>query len=158
MRHHLQSVWLLILKKVDYALVLNISYANGYKEPRVTLQEVKEILDAEVIVGHDRLDLEIEKAGCADLMSDVLVFCTAGSLLLTGLTNSQIIYTADILDIAAIVIVRGKRLSPETIQLAEELQIPILTTKYILFETVGRLYSKGIVSCIEKVDETRDFS
>jgi predicted transcriptional regulator len=124
----------------------------------VTLREVKEILDAEVIVGHDRLGLEVKEAGCADLMSDVLVFCKAGSLLLTGLTNPQIVRTADVLDLAAIVIVRGKRLFPETIQLAEELQIPILTTKYILFESVGRLYAKGIVSCTEKVDETRDSS
>ena len=119
---------------------------------------MKEILDAEVLVGHDRLDMEVTEAGCADLMSDVLVFCKAGSLLLTGLTNPQVIRTADVLDIAAIIMVRGKRPFPETIQLAEELQIPILTTKYILFETVGRLYAKGIVSCIEKVDETRDFS
>jgi predicted transcriptional regulator len=119
---------------------------------------VKEILDAEVIVGHDRLGLEVKEAGCADLMSDVLVFCKAGSLLLTGLTNPQIVRTADVLDLAAIIVVRGKRLFPETIQLAEELQIPILTTKYILFESVGRLYAKGIASCIEKVDETRDSS
>ena len=124
----------------------------------MTLREVKEILDAEVIVGHDQLDLEVKKAGCADLMSDVLVFCKAGNLLLTGLTNPQVIRTAHILDIAAIVMVRGKRPFPETIQLAEELQIPILTTKYILFESVGRLYAKGIVSCMERVDETRDFS
>jgi len=124
----------------------------------VTLREVKEILDAEVVAGHDRLDLEVKKAGCADLMSDVLVFCKAGNLLLTGLTNPQVIRTAHILDIAAIVMVRGKRPFPETIQLAEELQIPILTTKYILFESVGRLYAKGIVSCMERVDETRDFS
>jgi predicted transcriptional regulator len=139
-------------------LALNILYSDAQKEQKVTLREVKEILDAEVIVGHDRLDLEVQKAGCADLMSDVLVFCKAGSLLLTGLTNPQVIYTADVLDIAAVVIVRGKRPFPETIQLAEELKIPILTTKYILFETVGRLYAKGIVGCIQKVDETLDFS
>jgi predicted transcriptional regulator len=124
----------------------------------VTLREVKEILDAEVIVGHDRLGLEISQAGCADLLSDVLVFCKTGSLLLTGLTNPQVIYTADVLDIAAIILVRGKRPFPETIELAEKFQIPILTTKYILFESVGRLYAKGIVSCMEKVDETRDSS
>ena len=124
----------------------------------MTLQEVKQILDAEVIVGHDRLGLEVKEAGCADMMSDVLFYCKAGSLLLTGLINPQVIRTADVLDIAAIIIVRGKRPHPETIQLAEELQIPILTTKYILFESVGRLYTKGIVSCIERVDETRDFS
>ena len=124
----------------------------------MTLQEVKEILEAEVIVGHDRLGVEVKEGGCADLMSDVLVYCKAGSLLLTGLNNPQIVRTADVLDLAAIVIVRGKHPVPETIQLAEELQIPILTTKYILFESVGRLYAKGMVGCIEKVDETRDSS
>ena len=124
----------------------------------MTLREVKEALDAEVIVGHDQLDLEVTKGGCSDMMSDVLVYCTSGSLLLTGLNNSQIVHTASIIDLAGIVMVRGKHPFPETIQLAEKLRIPILTTKYILFETVGRLYLKGIVGCIEKVGETRDFS
>lgn len=124
----------------------------------MTLREVKEILEAEVFVGHDQLDMEVKTAFGADLMSDVLAFAKAGSLLLTGLTNPQIVRTSDVLDIAAIIIVRGKLPLPETIQLAEELQIPILGTKYILFETAGRLYTKGIVGCVERVGEKRDFS
>ena len=116
------------------------------------LNEVKIILDAEVIVGEEHLDLEVKTAFGADLMSDVLAFAKAGSLLLTGLTNSQVIRTANILDIAAIILVRGKKPSAETINLAKELKIPLLTTKYILFETAGRLYAKGIVGCLEKVE------
>jgi predicted transcriptional regulator len=84
-------------------------------------------------------------------MSDVLAFATAGSLLITGLTNPQVVRTADVLDIAAIIMGRGKMPSHETFQLAEEVNIPILTTKYILFEIAGRLYEKGIRGCIEKV-------
>ena len=124
----------------------------------MTLQEVKEILDAEVFVGHDQLGKEVKTAFGADLMSDVLAFAKTGSILLTGLTNPQIVRTSNILDIAAIIIVRGKHPLPETIKLAEELKIPLLATKYILFETAGRLYKKGIVGCIETVDEKRDFS
>jgi len=116
------------------------------------LNDVKIILDAEVIVGEEHLDLEVKTAFGADLMSDVLAFAKAGSLLLTGLTNSQVIRTANILDIAAIILVRGKKPSTETINLAKELKIPLLTTKYILFETAGRLYAKGIVGCLEKVE------
>jgi predicted transcriptional regulator len=116
------------------------------------LNEVKIILDAEVIVGEEHLDLEVKTAFGADLMSDVLAFAKAGSILLTGLTNSQVIRTANILDIAAIILVRGKKPSAETINLAKELKIPLLTTKYILFETAGRLYAKGIVGCLEKVE------
>lgn len=118
----------------------------------MTLSEVKKILDADVIVGEEHLDLEVKTAFGADLMSDVLAFAKAGSILLTGLTNSQVIRTANILDIAAIILVRGKKPSAETINLAKELKIPLLTTKYILFETAGRLYAKGIVGCLEKVE------
>jgi predicted transcriptional regulator len=116
------------------------------------LSEIIEILDAEVIVGEEHLDLEVKTAFGADLMSDVLAFAKTGSLLLTGLTNSQVIRTANILDIAAIILVRGKKPATETIKLARELNIPLLTTKYILFETAGRLYAKGIVGCLEKVE------
>ncbi|OPY04199.1 MAG: DRTGG domain protein [Syntrophorhabdus sp. PtaB.Bin184] len=124
----------------------------------MNLQQVKDILDADVIVGNDQLEMEVKTAFGADLMSDVLAFAKPGSLLLTGLTNPQIIRTSDVLDIAAIILVRGKRPLPETIQLAEELRIPLLSTKYILFESVGRLYAQGIRGCIEKVGETRDLS
>lgn len=95
--------------------------------------------------------MDVKTAFVADLMSDVLAFATAGSLLITGLTNPQVVRTADVLDIAAIIMGRGKLPSQETFQLAEELNIPILTTKYILFEIAGRLYAKGIRGCIEKV-------
>jgi predicted transcriptional regulator len=119
------------------------------------LREVQKILDAEVLVGAEKLDMEILTAFGADLMSDVLAFAASGCLLLTGLTNPQVIRTADVLDIAAIVIVRGKKPSPETLHAAADKHIPILSTKYILFESAGRLYEKGIVGCVEKVGGSR---
>ena len=45
-----------------------------------------------------------------------------------------------------------------SIQLAEELQIPILSTKYILFEAAGKLYAEGIVGCVKQVGDKRDSS
>lgn len=116
------------------------------------LREVKEILDASVVVGEEKLDMEVYTAFGADLMSDVMAFAKAGSLLLTGLTNSQVVKTAGTRNIAAIILVRGKEPSTEAIEMAKELQIPILTTKYILFETAGILYNKGIVGCLKKVE------
>ncbi|MCD6570223.1 MAG: transcriptional regulator [Deltaproteobacteria bacterium] len=87
------------------------------------------------------------------MISDVLAFATPGCLLITGLINHQCIRTAYTLDIAAIIIVRGKRPSEQVVQLAGELKIPILATKYILFETCGRLYQNRIVGCIRKVEK-----
>jgi predicted transcriptional regulator len=122
------------------------------------LSEIKEILKAEVVVGEEKLDIEVKTAFGADLMSDVLAFAKAGSLLLTGLTNAQVVRTAHVLDIAAIILVRGKKPPAETVSMAKNLQIPILTTKYILFETAGRLYAKGIVGCLEKVEAASEQS
>lgn len=123
-----------------------------YEERILKLSEIKEILNADIIVGEEKLDIEVKTAFGADLMSDVLAFAKAGSLLLTGLTNAQVVRTAHVLDIAAIILVRGKKPPAETLAMAKNLQIPILTTKYILFETAGRLYAKGIVGCLEKVE------
>ena len=123
----------------------------------MTLSEVKEILDAKVFVGEEKLDMEVKTAFSADLMSDVLAFAKEDSLLLTGLTNPQVVRTADMLDIAAIILVRGKTPPEETVQLARELNIPLLSTRYILFETSGRLHARGIVGCIEKVDDNEGF-
>jgi predicted transcriptional regulator len=118
----------------------------------LTLKEVVKILNADVLVGQDQIAMEVKTAFGADLMSDVLAFAKSGSMLLTGLTNPQVVRTADILDIAAIIMVRGKKPPAETIQLAEDLKIPILSTKLILFETAGRLYENGIRGCIERVE------
>jgi len=117
----------------------------------VTLRDIIEILDAKVLVGKDRLNTPVKTAFSADLMSDVLAFAKSGSLIITGLTTLQVVRTASILDAVGLVIVRGKIPSRDTLDLAQELDIPILSTRYILFETSGRLYANGIVGCVEKI-------
>ncbi len=101
----------------------------------MTLAEVKKILNAEVIAGGDKMSMEIKAGFAADLMSDVLAFAKEGSILLTGLTNPLVVRTADTLDLRAIIFVRGKRPSPDAIKLAKERNIPLLATRYIMFES-----------------------
>lgn len=114
------------------------------------LSEIKDLLEAEVITGEEQLDMEVKSAFTADLMSDVLAFATPGSLLITGLANPQVLRTADVTDAAAVILGNGKRPSPEAVQLARMLNIPVLSTKFILFEVAGRLYARGIKGCIQK--------
>ncbi len=115
----------------------------------MNLGKVKEILKAEVISGSDKLQMEI-KMGCGcDLMSDVLAFVKSGSLLLTGLTNPQVIRTAEMADIKAICFVRGKKPDKETVELAKSKSIPLLSTTLPMFEACGRLYKEGLVGCSE---------
>jgi predicted transcriptional regulator len=114
------------------------------KKTKMTLKEVKELLQAEVINGEDRLDLEITFAGGSDLMSDVLAFGKPGILLLTGLSNSQSVRTANIIDAKAIVYVRGKKPDEMGIEIAKEKGIPLLSTKYMMYTACGLLFSHGL--------------
>ena len=118
----------------------------------MTLRDLERIVEARVIIGEELIDREIISAFAADLMSDVLAFGKGGCLLLTGLTNPQVVRTVEMIDITAILFVRGKVPLQETIELARAKGIPLLTTKYILFETCGRLYQAGLKGSIERVD------
>ncbi|MCD7951478.1 MAG: transcriptional regulator [Synergistaceae bacterium] len=116
----------------------------------MTLQELASLLDAKNISTSDDLNsIVVNNAYACDLMSDVLAFCTPGSLLLTGLTNVQIVRTAQMLDISAIVFVRGKVPLEETVQLAKDNGIPILLTRYSMFEACGVLYENGMKPSIQ---------
>ena len=111
------------------------------------LREVLELIEGNVISKDADLDQEIQMGCGADLMSDVLAFTHEGTLLMSGLTNPQVVRTAEMAGIKAIVFVRGKLPPPETISLAEEKGVPLLASKYTMFETCGRLYQAGLPSC-----------
>ncbi|MFZ2146144.1 MAG: DRTGG domain-containing protein [Sedimentisphaerales bacterium] len=113
------------------------------------LKDIKRILEAEVIVGDELLSEEVVMACGSDLMSDVLAFAKTGALLLTGLTNPQVVRTAEMADLRAICFVRGKRPGQDAIEIAESKNIPLLTTPLPMFESCGRLYRKGLPGCSE---------
>jgi predicted transcriptional regulator len=115
----------------------------------MTLDDVKSILEAEVIVGSNLLNQEVKMACGSDLMSDVLAFVKPESLLLTGLTNPQVVRTAEMADVAAICFVRGKIPDSVTIEMAESKNIPLLTTPIPMFESCGRLWKQGMPGCSE---------
>jgi predicted transcriptional regulator len=113
----------------------------------MTLREVLSIIEGKVISKDVDLDQEVQMGCGADLMSDVLAFTHEGSLLMSGLTNPQVVRTAEMAGIVAIVFVRGKLPPPETVALAAEKGIPLLASKYTMFETCGRLYRAELPSC-----------
>ncbi len=115
----------------------------------VTLEDVKKILEAEVIACGELLHREVKTACGSDLMSDVLAFVKSECLLLTGLTNPQVVRTAEMADLGSICFVRGKKPDEQTIKLAEAKNIPMLTTPLSMFEACGRLHRDGVASCFD---------
>ena len=114
----------------------------------MTFEEIAKLVDAKTLCGGEALSgLEIDRAYACDLMSDVLAFCSPGALLITGLTNIQIVRTAQMLDIPGVLFVRGKSPQQETIDLAREAGIPLVLSSQSMFQSCGVLYAAGLKAC-----------
>ena len=106
----------------------------------------------------EKVDVQREvKGGCgADLMSDVLASIQPEAVLLTGVCNPQVVRTAQMADVAAIVFVRGKMPAAEVIDLANQEKIPLISTPYGMFELCGRLYQAGLPSLETRISDCTD--
>ena len=78
------------------------------------------------------------------MMSDVLAYVKDQAVLLTGLVNSQVIRTAEMMDMRCIVFVRSKMPNEEMIRLAKESGIVLLATSKRMYEACGILYTNGL--------------
>lgn len=110
------------------------------------LKDIIEIVDGTVLNPDVDLNIKI-RGGCgADLMSDVLASSQPKAVLLTGLTNPQVVRTAQIAEFRAIIFVRGKQPQAETIAIATQENIPLITSPFGMFELCGRLHRAGLPS------------
>ena len=110
----------------------------------MTINDIKDLLGAEVLCGRESLGREIHSACGSDMMSDVLAYVKDQAVLLTGLVNAQVIRTAEMMDMKCIVFVRSKRPSQDMIDLAEESGIAVLTSPKRMYDACGILYSNGL--------------
>jgi len=108
------------------------------------VSEINDILKATILCGEGRLNDIISGGGSADLMEDVLSAATEGCVLLTGVVTEQVIRTAKVAGVGAVVFVRGKQPSQKVIDLAKTYDLPLLLTRYSLFVASGRLYMGGL--------------
>ncbi len=108
------------------------------------VRDIVSELDGVLLTGEDLLDVDIQAACGADLMSDVMAFVKENVVLLTGLVNPQSIRTADLMDIQVVVYVRGKTVPKDMIAEAERNGMAVIATKYSMFLACGRLYEAGI--------------
>ena len=108
------------------------------------LSEIANILRAEVLVGHDKIDLYVDSACASDLMSDLLSADVEGTLLITGLNSIQVIKTAVISNISAVVLVRAKEPLKEVLDEARRYNLPFLSTPFTMYTACGRLFKNGL--------------
>jgi len=110
----------------------------------VTLKEISEALNLEVLCGKELLEREIQGGYVSDLLSDVMAMAKKGSIWLTLQCHPNIIAVAVLKQLAGIVIVNKKKPEQATLSKAVAKGVPVLFCHYPAFETVGKLYNMGV--------------
>ena len=111
------------------------------------IDEIVKILGADIILDKGWLRGKISTVYGSDLMSDILSYSKPNSLLLTNLINPQTIRTAEMVEIAVVCFIHGKHPHKETLELAQQNEMPLLKTGLSMFEACGKLYAAGMMDC-----------
>ncbi len=108
------------------------------------INEIKEIVNAEIVTDFSNDNTDIKYGFASDLMSDVLALVKNDSLLITGLNNTQVIRTAEMVDLSTVLFVRGKKPCKDVINLAKENSVTVLSTEYTMFKACSLLAMNGM--------------
>ena len=109
------------------------------------IQRIQELPEASIVCGPEKRENDVQCAFASDLMSDVLTLDCGDVLLVTGLCNLQTIRTAEMAEVSYILFVRGKKVTPDMLELARENNMVLLETDHSMYHTVGELYSAGLL-------------
>ena len=108
------------------------------------IKEIAALVDGEIVGAPVDENYEVHKAFASDLMSDVLRYSMEETVLITGLCNNQTMRTSEMSDLRVVVIGRDKQPDEEMLELAEELDITLIKSRYSIFKISGILYGAGI--------------
>jgi len=123
---------------------MNNNSTSLLKNTTMTLKDVAEMLNGNVVSGYEYLEREVEFAFSSDLMSDVLTIQKDNMILLTGLANVQALRTAEMSDISCIVFVRNKKVNADMLKLGKESGIVLIECPSSMFKASGLLFSNGL--------------
>jgi hypothetical protein len=125
-------------------MIISRAIFASYRFKQMKISDIIKCTNARIVAGASYNDRDMEKAFSSDLMSDVLTLDDDNILLVTGLSNVQLVRTVEMADIQVVLLGRDKKATPEMIDLAEENGLLLLETPYSIFRTSGILYSNGL--------------
>jgi len=104
------------------------------------LKEIIEKLQLKTLTGQGKLDVEVTGGYTSDLLSDVIANSKEGNLWITLQTHQNIIAVAKLKDLSGIIIVNNREPDEDTLQKAQEENVPLLCSEQIAYEVSGKLY------------------
>lgn len=109
----------------------------------MTLHQIIRVLEATVLSGESRLDIEIDSGYASDLLSDVMANAQENQIWMTLQTHPNVVAVALLLNLGATVITGGYQPDPVTIEKAQSENIVLLTTTFKTFDAVIKLSKSG---------------
>lgn len=80
----------------------------------------------------------------SDMVSDVIANARAGNVLVTVQVHNNVIAAANLVDLSAIILTRGRKPADDMVSLAERAEIPIFFTEMNSWQVATMLYEAGI--------------
>ncbi len=104
------------------------------------LSEIAASLHARILPPEAPVDREIHRVYAGDRISDLIDRASAETLLVTNVSNAQLIRVAELMDVPGICVVGGGEPAPDLVAAAGKTGTAILVCPEGLFETCGLLY------------------
>jgi serine kinase of HPr protein (carbohydrate metabolism regulator) len=108
----------------------------------MTVAELKEKLALKPL--NDVYDKEIDGVFISDMVSDVMAGAKPAALWVTTQTHKNVVAAANLVDISAVVVTRGKAVPQETLEMATRAELSILSTDLETYDLVGKLHAAGV--------------
>lgn len=108
------------------------------------VQEIVDLLQAQVVGGAGKVDNPITGGYASDLLSHVMGQALSGNVWVTMQGHQNIVAVASLLGLSAVIIAGGIQPDKEAIHKADAEDIPLLQTSLSMFTVAGLLYNKGI--------------
>jgi len=113
-------------------------------EITMTVNDLVKRFGLQVVAGDQGLDRQIEDGYCGDLLSEIMGNAPEGCVWLTIQGHQNIVAVAVLRNMAAIIVTGGQTPDDETLEKANQEQIPILLWSDSAYQLAGRLFSMGV--------------
>lgn len=108
------------------------------------LNEIVNLLGADVLTDDADYNLELNSAFSSDVMSDVIAYSHDKSILITALIDATAIRTADLMGITCVIFIGTSTPDQEIIDLANSHGLTIVKSPLSMYVTCGLLFSNGL--------------
>ncbi len=116
------------------------------------LENIRDSLQAVVVIGDNLGETHITEIYASDLMSDVLAYGKPGSVLLTGLNSIQAAISSYMAEFRAIIFLRGKKPAEDIRKFAQDKGLIVLMTHADMYEACVKI--AGIESDTPQMEAT----